>query len=522
MKAIFNKNHLIGKKIFDGYNKKIPWIENEKLHGFWNQKKNIYSYIYWLLEELKIKNEKDFYEKLNLKNWKKKGYNRVNHHLKSIDEIAKKVLNKKYYYPWMISRSSRNVFNSKKKIESYLKWFFKIKKVTKKEDIYKINSKDLIKSYGSDLCDRPNNVYKTTNYRKIIIQIFPNYNLVEWKIGHVQKEFWQKEENILKLKKFIKDKYKFKKLNDWYSLSYDILYKSGSQSLISQYPDPISFLKKIFPNNQWHPWLFKRVTGKIWKNKKFRDDYIIWIKKKLGIKKPADWYQINFKDIKKIRGRNLQRYYKTILDLAKYNDPSFKYLPWKFKVIQRNYFNNKKRILEFINWIKIKYNYKNKKDFYKITYDDFILNGAGSILIKFNHSPQNLFKYLYPNYNWRPEKFGNTGKYEIKLFDLISRLFKKYKVIHGYRNDKYRFKKSKRKMELDIFIPDFNLGIEFQGSQHYTQKWGKFHLKDIKRRDKEKKIKFNSYGIKILYVSYKWKGDKETILKILRKEKITI
>jgi len=105
------------------------------------------------------------------------------------------------------------------------------------------------------LCDRPNNVYKTTNYRKIIIQIFPNYNLVEWKIGHVQKEFWQKEENILKLKKFIKDKYKFKKLNDWYSLSYDILYKSGSQSLISQYPDPISFLKKIFPNNQGHPWL---------------------------------------------------------------------------------------------------------------------------------------------------------------------------------------------------------------------------------------------------------------------------
>ena len=74
--------------------------------------------------------------------------------------------------------------------------------------------------------------------------------------------------------------------------------------------------------------------------------------KKLGIKKPTDWYQINFKDIKKIRGRNLQRYYKTILDLAKYNDPSFKYLPWKFKVIQRNYFNNKKRIAKFINWIK--------------------------------------------------------------------------------------------------------------------------------------------------------------------------
>ena len=33
---------------------------------------------------------------------------------------------------------------------------------------------------------------------------------------------------------------------------------------------------------------------------------------------------------------------------------------------------------------------------------------------------------------------------------------------------------------------------------------------------------FNSYGIKILYVSYKWKGEKETILKLLRKEKITI
>ena len=75
-------------------------------------------------------------------------------------------------------------------------------------------------------------------------------------------------------------------------------------------------------------------------------------------------------------------------------------------------------------------------------------------------------------------------------------------------------------MEIDIYLPEFKTGIEFQGSQHYFAKWGKHELVDIKRRDREKKKTFKKNGIKILYVTYKWKGQKKPIIKLLKKNKI--
>ena len=75
-------------------------------------------------------------------------------------------------------------------------------------------------------------------------------------------------------------------------------------------------------------------------------------------------------------------------------------------------------------------------------------------------------------------------------------------------------------MEIDIYLPEFNVGIEFQGSQHYFAKWGKHELNNIKKRDREKKRIFKKHGIKILYVSYKWKGQKRPIIKFLKKNKI--
>ena len=72
-------------------------------------------------------------------------------------------------------------------------------------------------------------------------------------------------------------------------------------------------------------------------------------------------------------------------------------------------------------------------------------------------------------------------------------------------------------MELDIYLPEFKTGIEFQGEQHFTAKWGKFELKKIKQRDKEKKKTFKKNGIKVLEVDYKWKGHKKPIIDLLKK-----
>lgn len=81
-------------------------------------------------------------------------------------------------------------------------------------------------------------------------------------------------------------------------------------------------------------------------------------------------------------------------------------------------------------------------------------------------------------------KIGESWLAESILYNIIKRLFKNYEIIRHYRPDWLH------RLELDIFIPDLSLGIEYQGQQHYKpiRVWGgQKSYNDLVRRDKVKK-----------------------------------
>ena len=422
-------------------------------------------------------------------------------------------------YPWLANRIPNNLFYNKKILKEYFLWLFKKQKANTKNKKYKIGYDIIKKNHGGQIVDAGHNCYKTTNYRQIIIKIFPNLNLLEWKFQKIPWRYWEKKSNLLILAKYISKKHNFRNIKDWYKLTWKILVNDGSHQLVKIYPDGISFLKKIYPKYDWHPWFFERITGRIWRTKKFQLKYLNWFAKEKEIKKEIDWYKIELSDLKRLYARSLTRYHKTVYRIAKIHYPKFKFLAWKFKKIERGYFSKKENVLKYIHWIEKELAIKKKKDWYIHGYENIENNNGHSLLAKFSHSPLKILQYCYPKYPWDILRFGKTSKFEKQLYKLVKKLLKNKKIIHRYRSKLCRFKKSNRPMELDIYIPEFNVGIEFQGSQHFFAKWGKHELKEIKQRDKEKKITFKKNGIKILYVTYKWKGQKKPIINLLEKIK---
>ncbi|MBM3187085.1 MAG: hypothetical protein FJZ67_12355, partial [Bacteroidetes bacterium] len=81
-------------------------------------------------------------------------------------------------------------------------------------------------------------------------------------------------------------------------------------------------------------------------------------------------------------------------------------------------------------------------------------------------------------------KIGEGWISETKLFYLIKERFKNYRVIqHGKP-------KWLGKQHLDIYLPDFNVGIEYQGEQHSISVeifGGDTGLTNTKERDRRKK-----------------------------------
>lgn len=96
-------------------------------------------------------------------------------------------------------------------------------------------------------------------------------------------------------------------------------------------------------------------------------------------------------------------------------------------------------------------------------------------------------------------KVGDGWVSETIVFNLVRSLFPDTEIIRHHRPEWLNG------LEIDIFIPQLNCGIEYQGQQHYMpiKAWGgEEALKKLKARDKKKRKLCNEVGVKLLYVEY--------------------
>lgn len=114
---------------------------------------------------------------------------------------------------------------------------------------------------------------------------------------------------------------------------------------------------------------------------------------------------------------------------------------------------------------------------------------------------------------------GTCSKRQNIIYEILKKMFPENKILINYKHPKLRFSKSNRRMELDIFIPDKNLAVEYQGEYHFFPIRGEEILFRQKERDSEKKEKCFKNNILFVEIDYKWDGNeffiKDKILKVL-------
>jgi len=111
------------------------------------------------------------------------------------------------------------------------------------------------------------------------------------------------------------------------------------------------------------------------------------------------------------------------------------------------------------------------------------------------------------------EKIGDQWTSETILYYLIEEIFPGKKIYRNYRP--YWL----NRMEMDIYIEDLKLAIEYQGIQHYypIEHWGGDEgLKKVQERDRKKKEILDKKGIKLFYVRYDEELSKSDLKKKLK------
>ncbi|MDP2003470.1 MAG: hypothetical protein Q8J86_11090 [Desulfurivibrionaceae bacterium] len=97
------------------------------------------------------------------------------------------------------------------------------------------------------------------------------------------------------------------------------------------------------------------------------------------------------------------------------------------------------------------------------------------------------------------KKVGEAWATETLLYQFVCQIFPEDKICRHYRPDFLEY------LELDVFIPSLNVGMEYQGIQHFepVEHWGgKDSLNQVIERDKKKKKLCSKNGIKLIYFYY--------------------
>tara|TARA_B100000035_G_scaffold285668_1_gene269411 strand:+ start:4310 stop:5911 length:1602 start_codon:yes stop_codon:yes gene_type:complete len=146
-----------------------------------------------------------------------------------------------------------------------------------------------------------------------------------------------------------------------------------------------------------------------WKCKIIVKWYLDLLFKIKNFDKMDDWYKITNKDFVNNYGKGIidaHIDYKSVLIIGY---PRYDFIPWLFKKIDKNYWENFENHKKAATWLGEKLRYKNMNDWYKITNKNFKNNGLNELLKNYyNHSSIIFVKKIFQEKVWFEPKFNRT------------------------------------------------------------------------------------------------------------------
>ena len=231
-----------------------------------------------------------------------------------------------------------------------------------------------------------------------------------WLGKKVPNGYWKSLQNRRVYLRWLGERLGFTSEDDWYQLEGKHFSKEnrGVTLYCRFYNDPKKAVKELFPEREWHPWLFRRAGNGFWKVLDNRLSYLRWLESRLGFSSPEDWYSITRKDFENNRGAGLLTHaYSSHLNRAPRElYPESDWKPWLFKITPQTFFAKQGNRRKFLNWIAEENEFDSLDDWYGVAKYFVLLHpGGGMIENYYNGSISKMLSDIYPEHDWELRKF---------------------------------------------------------------------------------------------------------------------
>ena len=254
-----------------------------------------------------------------------------------------------------------------------------------------------------------NQLYNSTELNSSSIESQTYLEYIGYNHKRLPRGYWKKKENHKKYIEWLGKKLGYTTMEHWYKISTKDFKNNYGNRLLTYYNHSyVKLVTSMYPEYNWIIWKFKVVPNSYWQNKENHTKYMDWLGKKLGYTTKDDWYNISVvKDITDNDGGGLLKYYNhSYVKLVTSMYPEYNWIIWKFKVVPKNYWQNKENHIKYMDWLGKELGYTTKDDWYNISTKDVKNNyGDGLLMAYYNSSSIELVTSIYPDYNWIIWKF---------------------------------------------------------------------------------------------------------------------
>ena len=385
----------------------------------------------------------------------------------------------------------------------------------------------------------------------------------------LKKIDWNNLDNQRKFLDYLFKKLNFNSFNDWNTLKKLQIKENGGKGLLKKYNGNIKTLISFNYPEQSFLLYEKKKPNKYWysfdNQKAFMDQLFI----KLNLKSIDDWNSVTWKEIAENGGSGLiSKFGFSVSKLVSSIYPSFR-VNFNERSKPHFFWESLENQRKYLNYLFEKLKFNSMDDWKEINCDFLIANGAVGLVKEYKRDLNQMFTKIFPEYQWNfqsqgftlskllffqrkfmiekkddwyrlsPSSFSNLFSHlkrvhtdqswnfsifrkRLKkskqrwLFICVKRIYPHFEVIEGYRSPQLMTLLN-YPYEIDIFIANVNIGVEYHGEQHFDDFPSAFSpVEQYKLNEDHKTIICKENFVNLRTVPYWWDQTIPSLLSLLR------
>jgi hypothetical protein len=429
------------------------------------------------------------------------------------------------WLPWKFETISRRYWENSSNQRQFFDYLAEKYAINSTEDWYEMKQEDIMDNGGSSLLYN----FHDNSPSLALMRIYPDMEWQPWRFESAPGNYWDDMENQRIFFDWIFDQLEMNDATDWYQIHQIDIIKLGGGALLRFYHDNshIRALTRIYPEIDWQPWRFSNVPKGHWENRENQLEFFDWIAEELNIQYSQDWYELlNRETLTHFGGRYLLCHHHgdmiwKALETA-YPDSHFQ--AWKFD--GNRWKSQKNNREDFMDWMEDRYGVSHPIQWYSMTKDRLMEYRYGRGLLNlYGGSLLDILRERYPGISWQSEKWmlGSSSRSHRLLYGSLRSLLDSnielecewalfgYKYVHESRN---------RPMQFDLWIPRFNIAMEYQGVQHFMEHRFVHFEEDMaqqSKRDDSKSRVCNALDIRLISIPFWWSIEVDRISDLLQR-----